>query len=107
MKAIICAAGRGRRMGNFIKKIPKSLLSLGDKTVIENLIFALSIESIDEIIILTGYLENKIKNKLGYNYNGKKISYVTNKLFSETNNVKQNFDFQYVGLHTNDQFYGY
>ena len=74
-------------MGNFIKKIPKSLLSLGDKTVIENLIFALSIESIDEIIILTGYLENKIKNKLGYNYNGKKISYVTNKLFSETNNM--------------------
>tara|TARA_B100000795_G_C22786800_1_gene435009 strand:- start:215 stop:940 length:726 start_codon:yes stop_codon:yes gene_type:complete len=87
MKAIICAAGRGRRMGSFIKKIPKSLLSLGDKTLIENLIFALSIETIDEIIILTGYLENKIKNKLGYKFNGKKISYVTNKLFSETNNM--------------------
>ena len=27
MKAIICAAGRGRRMGNLIKKIPKSLLN--------------------------------------------------------------------------------
>ncbi len=87
MKALICAAGDSKRMGELTKNIPKPLLPLANSTIIENIIKAIATPPINEIIILTGYLEEQIKNKIGDNFNGIKISYVRNDLFSITNNM--------------------
>ena len=55
MKAIILAAGRGSRMGNLTEDIPKCLVKLNEKPLIEWQIEALKKAGIDEIGIVTGY----------------------------------------------------
>jgi len=88
MKAIICAAGNSTRMGVLTRNTPKSLLPIiGEKTIIENLVNGLSIDIVSEIIIITGYLNKAISNRLGSHCNGVKISYVYNNEFLTTNNM--------------------
>jgi choline kinase len=55
MKAIILAAGRGSRMGNLTEDIPKCLVKLKGKPLIEWQIDALKKAGIEEIGIVTGY----------------------------------------------------
>ena len=55
MKAIILAAGRGSRMGNLTEDIPKCLVKLNEKPLIEWQIEALKKAGIEEIGIVTGY----------------------------------------------------
>lgn len=55
MRAIILAAGRGKRMGYLTKTHPKALLQLHGKPLIEWQISALRIAGITEIAIITGY----------------------------------------------------
>jgi choline kinase len=55
MKAVILAAGRGSRMGNITEDIPKCLVKLKEKPLIEWQIEALKKAGIEEIGIVTGY----------------------------------------------------
>ena len=55
MKAIILAAGRGSRMGSLTEDIPKCLVKLKGKPLIEWQIEALKKAGIEEIGIVTGY----------------------------------------------------
>ncbi len=75
MQAIILAAGRGTRMGDISKTVPKPMLKIGGKTLIEHKIDILS-EEIDEVILVVGYLGDQIRNYFGTEFNGKKITYV-------------------------------
>ena len=81
-KAIILSAGRGRRMGNLTKKIPKCLLRLQNKTLIEILISKLRLNKIKDILIVTGYKSKKIKERLG-----KSVRYLKYPFFNTTNNL--------------------
>lgn len=77
MKALILAAGRGKRLGSITNNINKCMLELGGKPVIEyNLERACNIEDINEIIIVVGHRAEDIINRFGINYRGKKIRYV-------------------------------
>ena len=55
MKAIILAAGRGRRMGRMTRSLPKCLLKIGGMTLLDRQIHALRGAGIREIGIVTGY----------------------------------------------------
>lgn len=74
MKAVILAAGRGTRMGALTANMPKVMLEVSGKTLIE---FKLDIlpNEIDEIILVVGYLGDMIRKRLGSSYKGKKILY--------------------------------
>ena len=74
MKAIILAGGKGTRFSPITDTIPKALLPVNEKVLIENLIDTLP-EEIDELIITTKYLGNLIEEKLGKEYSGRKIFY--------------------------------
>ena len=78
MKAIILAAGLGTRMGELTKDMPKPLLKVKNKTLLEHNLNALK-DLVDEIIIVVGYKKEKIMEFLGMNYNGIKITYVVQK----------------------------
>lgn len=69
------AAGRGTRFGEMTKNIPKPMLEINGKKLLEHNILKLPSE-IDEIIIIVGYLKEKIMDFFGREYNGKKITYV-------------------------------
>jgi len=55
MQAIIMAGGEGVRLRPFTYLIPKPLLPLGDKSVIEHMICALADYGFDEIFVTTNY----------------------------------------------------
>src|SRR3989344_5659643 len=69
MKAVIAVGGMGTRLASVAKDIPKALVKIGDKPVIEHQIILLKKHGIDEIHLLLGYLGNQIKEYLG---NGEK-----------------------------------
>ena len=80
MQAVILAAGKGTRMG--IKDVPKCLLKIGNKTIIEHQIDYLRNIGCKKILVVTGYNSNKIKNTLGNS-----AEYIFNKNFENSNNM--------------------
>lgn len=77
MKAIILAAGKGTRMRPLTYAIPKPLLPVGGKPVIEYAIENIrSCREIDEIFIAISYLKNSIERYLKHVDLGIKITLV-------------------------------
>jgi bifunctional UDP-N-acetylglucosamine pyrophosphorylase/glucosamine-1-phosphate N-acetyltransferase len=79
MQTVILAAGRGTRMGDISKIVPKPMLKVNGKTLIEHKIDILPKE-VDEIILVVGYLGEQIRNCFGTEFQGKKITYVEDTL---------------------------
>lgn len=65
MKAMILAAGRGKRMQPLTDNIPKPLLKIGEFTLIEHQLFALAKQGFQDVVINVAYLAEKIMNLLG------------------------------------------
>ncbi len=65
MKAMILAAGRGKRMGELTDNTPKPLLKVSGKTLIEWQITRLRDNGFCDIVINTGYLGEQIRAHLG------------------------------------------
>ncbi len=63
-KMIIVCGGRGRRMGNLTNKIPKPLIKIGGKTIIEHKIRYYKKQGINDFIFCLGYKSKLIKNFL-------------------------------------------
>jgi choline kinase len=63
MRAIILAAGRGSRMGRLTAEIPKCLVELGGKPLLEWQTGALRAAGIDRIAIVTGWQPDQLSNK--------------------------------------------
>lgn len=85
MKAIILAAGIGSRIRPLTDNTPKSLLKIGDITILEMMISHIRDCGIDEIIFVTGYLEDKIKAYVTKRFPDVKSFFVTNENYKETN----------------------
>lgn len=60
MKAIIIAAGRGRRMEGLTANSPKCLLEIEGKTIIQNALDHLRSLGVNNIAVVKGYLQDKI-----------------------------------------------
>ena len=65
MKAVILAGGYGKRLRPLTETLPKPLLPVGDKGIIEWQIAWLRSYGVDEIIVCAGYLKEKIIERLG------------------------------------------
>jgi len=63
MKAIIIAAGSGQRISKDLKSIPKSLINVNGKTIIDYQIRVLKQAGINDITIITGKFGEKFKIK--------------------------------------------
>jgi len=63
LKAIILAAGRGSRMGNLTDEIPKCLIEINGKTLLDKQIESLNSAGIYEIGIVTGYRRDLLLNR--------------------------------------------
>lgn len=65
MKAIILAGGRGTRLAPYTTILPKPLMPLGEKPVLELLIERIKQSGIDEIVLAVGYLAELIMSYFG------------------------------------------
>jgi len=63
MKAIFIAAGQGSRLGSLTEDLPKPLVDINGKSIIERQIELLHKKNIDDIIIVTGYKKEKFEFK--------------------------------------------
>ena len=82
MILVILAAGRGKRLGVKTKKIPKCLLEINGKSLINyNNDF---INKFKKVIIITGYKDHLIKKNFKKN---KSISFIKNQKYLKTNMV--------------------
>ena len=59
MKAIILAAGSGTRLGHYTKEIPKALVDINGKSIIERQIELFKKNGITEIFVVRGYKKEK------------------------------------------------
>jgi choline kinase len=78
-KGVILAAGDGDRLGSLTATCPKVLLPVNDKTLISYPIEALAAAGISEIMIVVGYLADKVMEVLGDGSNfGVRLQYIFN-----------------------------
>lgn len=75
MQAVILAAGKGMRMRPLTSKLPKPLLSIGGKRIIEHTFDQLR-GIVDEVIMVVGYRGKLIQKCMRENYKGIKVTYV-------------------------------
>ena len=85
MKVVILDSGIGKRMRPFTDNNPKCLAFLDGKTILGNQVECFMHYGLDEFIITTGHLENKIKNFMSSNFPDAKVSYAYNPEYATTN----------------------
>ena len=87
MKAVILAAGIASRLRPLTNNTPKCLLKVGSKSILELTIENLVANGINEIIIVTGFLDHKIKDFLDSRFPDLDIIFCHNELYESTNNI--------------------
>lgn len=75
MQCVILAAGTGTRLRPLTETTPKSLVSVADKPLLDHIVAALP-SAVEELIIVTGYLEEQIRDHCGSEYFGRPVTYV-------------------------------
>jgi choline kinase len=87
MKTVILAAGIASRLRPLTDNTPKCLLKVCGKSILERTIENLKGTVNAEIIIVTGYLENKIREFVSERFPELNVTYIHNNLYSSTNNI--------------------
>jgi NDP-sugar pyrophosphorylase family protein len=75
MQAVILAAGRGTRMVELTESVPKPMLDVAGKPLLEYKLEALP-DEIDEVIVIVGYLGGVIQKHFGGSFAGKRVLYI-------------------------------
>ncbi|MBT9583223.1 aminotransferase class I/II-fold pyridoxal phosphate-dependent enzyme [bacterium] len=87
MKAVILAAGAGRRMYPLTEDTHKCLLPVGDATLIDRMLEGLIQVGVSEVLLLTGYRAQQLRAHLENRSGSLRLTYVHNERFDDTNNV--------------------
>ena len=87
MKAIICAAGQGRRLRPLTDTVPKCLLKIGKKRILEYLLDSLSDCGIKDVVIVIGYKSQEFMKIVGNKHKNCRIKYYINKDYEITDNM--------------------
>jgi choline kinase len=82
MKAIIVAAGRGRRLGSETEEIPKCMVKVAGRAILHRQLDALAAAGIDDVVVVRGYRGDKIAPPAG----GPPLRFVDNPDWA-TNNI--------------------
>ena len=87
MKALILNSGTGQRLKPATDEIPKCLVRLNGKTILEHQLEILESFSVNNYIITTGPFENKIKETISESFKNLNVIYVHNPKFKTTNYI--------------------
>ena len=75
MQCVILAAGKGARLRPLTNTIPKPLVEAGGKPLLDHIGASLP-GSVDELIIVVGYLGDRIRTHCGSRFYGRPVTYI-------------------------------
>ncbi|MBW1821132.1 MAG: phosphocholine cytidylyltransferase family protein [Deltaproteobacteria bacterium] len=85
--ALLLAAGVGSRLYPLTQNMPKCLTLVNAKSILERLLFNLNQHGFKRLVVVTGHMENRIKDFLGNNVGNIAIDYIFSPLYKTTNNI--------------------
>jgi choline kinase len=85
MKAIILAAGIGKRIGAASGNRPKCLLEFGGRSLLVRYLDALLAVGVKSAVLVVGHRQEQIRAAVGENYRGLSIQYVVNDQYNRGN----------------------
>ncbi|MHA2255067.1 MAG: nucleotidyltransferase family protein [Candidatus Heimdallarchaeaceae archaeon] len=77
IKAFILAGGEGARLKPITESIPKAMIPVGYKPLLEYNLDLIVDSGITDVVLLIGKLGNRIMKHFGQNWNGLELSYVS------------------------------
>ena len=86
-KAIILAAGTGKRLRPFTDRLPKCLAPVNGVPILINALRQLNSAGIIEVVIVVGHHKEKIRERVKDNFNGMQVTYIESEVYDKTNNV--------------------
>jgi len=86
-KAIILAAGSGKRLRPFTDHTPKCLAPVNGVPILVNALTHLRGSGIQETVIVVGHLKEKVYDAIGDSFGGMKISFIASDRYETTNNI--------------------
>ena len=85
--ALLLAAGIGSRLYPLTQNEPKCLTIVNGMSILERLIFNLNQKGFKRLVVVTGHLENHIRDFLGNQVGDITIDYIFSPLYKTTNNI--------------------
>jgi len=112
MKALILAAGIGRRLKPITDRIPKTLIKVRDKPILGHILSNIKRCKIKDVVIVTGYKDNLIRDYVGSGEKwGLNVDYCHNYDYKVTENIysvmlasKQLMDDDFILINSDDLF---
>ena len=87
MKALILAAGYGKRLRPITDRIPKSMVEVNGTPLLINTLNNLTELGINHIGIVVGHMADYIRDSIGRSFNGAEIMFYENPRYLDTNNI--------------------
>ncbi|OGG79278.1 hypothetical protein A3A39_04915 [Candidatus Kaiserbacteria bacterium RIFCSPLOWO2_01_FULL_54_13] len=98
MQCVILAAGRGSRMVELTTALPKPMLDVAGRPLLEYKLDALP-DEVNEVVIIVGYLGDIIRRHFGERYGGKHVTYIEQETLNGTAGA-----LWYAAPHLHDRF---
>ena len=87
MLGVILAAGMAKRLRPLTDERPKCLLKVGEHTLLQRTVDAMLAAGIRELVVVTGYRANRIRDFLTETYSSLNIHFIDNPDYAHNNNI--------------------
>ncbi|EFM01567.1 phosphocholine cytidylyltransferase family protein [Hoylesella marshii] len=87
MIAVVLAAGMATRLRPLTDTVPKCLLKIGERTLMERTVDALVSAGVTRLVVVTGYREAQIRTFLLERYPTLSLHFIHNEAYQTTNNI--------------------
>jgi len=85
--ALLLAAGSGTRLLPLTKDLPKSLLEINGKSILENAFTHLAASGVERIRIIIGHQGHVIRDRFGDSFLDMRLEYIENPIYQSTNSM--------------------
>lgn len=87
MIGVILAAGMAKRLRPLTDNKPKCLLKVGERTLLERTVDAMTAAGVTEFIVVTGYCADQIRDFLAQHFAGVSFEFLHNADYEHNNNI--------------------
>ncbi|GBE13823.1 MAG TPA: phosphocholine cytidylyltransferase family protein [Desulfobacteraceae bacterium] len=85
--ALLLAAGTGSRLAPLTDRTAKCRILVNEISILERLVDTLRLHNFKRLVIVVGHQANSIRDFLGTQAGGMKITYITSPVYKTTNNI--------------------